>query len=212
MTTQQRPAPDRTTTPGPGGLAWLGARSELVVVAGVLALAIFLTVETVRMDVPEGIGSPGPRFFPTIIAGFLYLQALLLVIDVLRHPSTTHGQLGTSEISHEMLEDLASLEDTVEREPIDPDIAPTAPSIDWKTVGIVFGGLVGFVVLLEAIGWLLCATGLFWLVSRALGSKRPVFDLAIAALVAAIVQLAFSAGLGLNLPAGVFEGVLPWNN
>lgn len=205
MSTAERPTNiDHTST---GAIGWLKSRSELIVVAGVLALAVFLTVETIRMDVPEGISAPGPRFFPIIIAGFLYLQAVLLAVDVLRNPASRHGQLGTSEVSHEMLEDLASLEDTFERQPIDPDIVPDTPQIDWKTVGTVFGGLVGFVVLLEAIGWLLSATALFWVVSWALGSKRPIFDLSIAAIFASVVQLAFSAGLGLNLPAGIFEGV-----
>lgn len=170
---------DRVSRSGPN---WTRRYSELIVVAGVLALAVFLTVETVRMEVPEGAGTPGPQFFPVVVAGFLYVQAVLLAIDVLRHPAG----------------------DTDDSEPA----VPAAPKSDLRTMGLALGALVIFVLILVPVGWLIAATFLFWAICTVLGSRRPVFDLAIAALVAAVIQLAFSAGLGLNLPAGIFEGVL----
>lgn len=40
-----------------------------------------------------------------------------------------------------------------------------------------------------------------------LGAKRPVFYLAFGLVVSSAIQVAFSMGLGLNLPAGVLVGL-----
>lgn len=195
---------------------WWRRYSELIVVAGLLALAAYLTIGIVTMDVPEGISTPGPKFFPTIIAGFLYVLAALLTIDVLRHPRDPGGATDApAEVSGAMLQDMGDLEDTGEIAVVRPGQSPEdqgRPPIDWRTVGLVFGGLVLFAVTLLPLGWLLSATALFWIVCHALGSKRPVFDIAVALIFASFIQLAFSAGLGLPLPAGIFEGVGSWNN
>lgn len=194
-------APTPTTSPAAhrGWRAWAIQHSELGFAAGVLALAVFLTVGTVLMEVPEGSGSPGPRFFPIIVTGFLYLQGVLLAIDVLRHPPVAHQQRH-AEVSQDMLEDLGRIEHAAG--------VPDDQAIDWRSVGMVLGSLVVFVLLLEPVGWLVCAAALFWAVSHALGSTRPRFDVVVSTLVSATIQLAFSAGLGLNLPAGILEGVL----
>ncbi len=49
---------------------------------------------------------------------------------------------------------------------------------------------------------------LFWIISYALGSKRKLFDFGVAIIFASCTQLAFSAGLGLNLPSGFLGGIL----
>lgn|GEM_PF-5511453 len=80
------------------------------------------------------------------------------------------------------------------------------------TVGIVVGSLSAFILIMPLLGWLLASTLLFWVISWAFGSTRPVFDVGVAALMAALIQLAFSAGLGLSLPPGILEGVFSWIN
>ena len=65
-----------------------------------------------------------------------------------------------------------------------------------------------FVLLLKIVGWIICAAFLFWVVARALGSKRPVFDIGVSLLFSSAIQLAFNAGLGLPLPAGIIGGLL----
>lgn len=202
--------------PSPTSLLWWRCRSELIVVAGLVALALYLAVGIAAMEVPEGAATPGPQFFPTIVVGFLAVLAVALTIDVLRNPRHPGGNTDTpAEVSGAMLHDIGDLEDTGEigivRPGTRPDDDGRAP-IDWRTVSLVFGGLVLFAVALQPIGWLIAATALFWIVCHALGSRRPVFDIAIAVIFASLVQLAFSAGLGLTLPGGLFEGVGPWSN
>lgn len=237
-----------TTHPQQGMWAfwrWLRRRTELGFALGVLGVAVFVTVGTVTMEVPDGVGSPGPRFFPTLVAGFLYATGVLLAVDVIRHPKNRGSGTGSSQFSTDMLQDFGAIgdadeiravatgarrpgsgspatgpDDPGEMPPGDPGestIAAEAPGteyvpVDYRTVGIVLGALVLFILLLAPVGWLLMSAALFWTICYALGSTRPVFDIAVSIVAASVIQLAFSAALGLNLPAGILEGVLPWSN
>jgi putative tricarboxylic transport membrane protein len=64
------------------------------------------------------------------------------------------------------------------------------------------------VILLEIAGYVIAATVCFWGVAYAFGSRRIWKDLGISALFALIVYFAFSKGLNINLPSGIFEGIL----
>lgn len=195
---------------------WYTGRSELIVAGGVLLLAVVLTIGTITMDVPEGVALPGPQFFPTLVAVFLYIVGISLTIEVLRGSRRPHVDDDPTEMSHEMLEDLGGLDETREirvvapEDVIDEQRAENAAGIDWRTVGIVTAALAAFILVMPLAGWLLSSIALFWAISWAFGSKRPLFDIGVAAIFGSIVQLAFAAGLGLTLPAGILEGVFPW--
>lgn len=220
-------APPRPTSCG----SWWRCRTELGFAAGVLAIAAFMTHQTVYMEVPEGAGTPGPQFVPALVTLFLVVTGVLLAIGVIRNPRHTHPTSSAGHLSTDMLADLAAIDDaglinldhpsTAARSDLPPGSAdagsePAGGSdhlpVDYRTVGLVLGGLVGFALLLEPVGWLITAAALFWLVSYALGSRRRLFDIAVSVIVASVIQIAFSSGLGLSLPPGILEGVLPWNN
>jgi putative tricarboxylic transport membrane protein len=192
---------------------WLAGRSELVVSVLVLGLAAFLTVGIVTMQVPEGSGSPGPKFFPTIVASLLYVLALLLAVQVIRAPRTFDGDDPVG-LSADLLKDIGDIDTTSEIRVVQHSVRPARErrigATDWRTTGYVFGALVAFVLILQPVGWLLAASALFWLIARALGSLRPVFDIGVAVIFSSFIQLAFSAGLGLNLPSGILTGALAW--
>jgi putative tricarboxylic transport membrane protein len=195
---------------------WYTGRSELIIVAGVFLLAALLTWGTITMEVPDGSAFPGPQFFPILVVIFLYGVAVALAIDVLRNPRRAHVADDPTEISNEMLEDFGGVDATSEIRVVSPeDVAGAdgpAAKIDWRTVGIVVAALAGFIVILPIVGWLLSAAALFWVISYAFGSTRPLMDVAISVIVSSVVQLAFGAGLGLSLPAGILEGLTPWIN
>lgn len=189
---------------------WAG-RSEIVVVALLLALAIFMTVGTATMKV-QGNSIPGPQFFPVLVCVVLYATAALLAVHVFRNPHVPDADPhpGHGDFSADMLRDLANLPEG-ERQTAVPGAVAAATGktyTDWKTVGQVVGAVAGFTLILQPVGWIISAALLFWVVSRALGSRRPVFDLGVALLFASAVQLAFNAGLGLNLPSGFLGGML----
>ncbi|KAA9087082.1 tripartite tricarboxylate transporter TctB family protein [Microbacterium radiodurans] len=194
---------------------WYTGRSELIIVAGVLLLAGALTVGTVTMEVPEGAAFPGPTFFPILVSVFLYAVGVALAIDVLRSPKRSHVAEDPTEISDEMLQDLGGIDATSEIRVVSPE-AVTVPAtsdrggLDVRTLLIVVAALALFIVALPILGWLISAAALFWVLAWAFGSRRPLLDIGVAVIASSILQLAFGAGLGLPLPAGILEGVLSW--
>jgi putative tricarboxylic transport membrane protein len=177
-------AADSDTTAAP--LGFLAGRSELVLAGLVAAIGVYLTVGILTMDVPEGAKAPGPQFFPAIIAGAAFVLAALLAIQALRHPeppvavtSATADDAGRRYRTH----------------------------TDWKSLGIVLTAFLGFCLILEPLGWILSAAAMFWAMSYALGSRKRYLDPALALTFASFIQVAFSAGLGLALPAGILEGI-----
>ena len=200
----------------PAPRSWLTGRGELLVAVLVLAIAVFLTVGIVTMDVPEGSGSPGPQFFPTIVAGMLYVLSVLLAVQVVRAPRSVDGDSNVSRVglSSDMLADLGDIDTTSEirvvRSSVHPRTEKKIGLTDWKTTGIVLASIVAFILILQPVGWLISAAALFWALARALGSRRPVFDIGVALIFSSCMQLAFSAGLGLTLPSGILTGVLSW--
>lgn len=192
---------------------WYTGRSELVVVAGVFVLASFMTYGTATMQVPADVAFPGPQFFPMLVSGFLWLAGTGLLVEVLRTSRRSHVADDPVEISNEMLEDLGAIDETGEIRVVSPeDVASSSKpaAVDWRTLGTTVAALAGFIVVLPVLGWILSAAALFWVISWAFGSRRPLLDIGVSVIVSSLVQLAFGAGLGLSLPAGILEGLSPW--
>lgn len=208
---------------------WLG-RGDLAVGIPALAAAALLLIGTVTMEV-RGESEPGPQFFPIIVICLLTITGGWLSVGALlprrREPEVWHRP----DVSEDMLADLSGtnteviqLEASRRRRPRGgadaaaatgadavtgadaaagrPAAGGDVPAFDWRTFGLVLGAVVVFAVLLDPVGWILSAALLFWIVAYALGSRRPVFDIGVGLLMSSLVQLAFSAGLGLNLPSG----------
>lgn len=184
--------------------SWWTGRGELSV--GVLALvaAGLLILGTVTMDV-RGQQQPGPQFFPIIVICLLLFSGGWVTIQALLPRRSRAEVWHRPDISEDMLADVSGTNTELigleaQHSAANPD---GQPRFDWRTFGLVLGALVLFAVLLEPVGWIFSAGILFWLISYALGSKRPFFDIGIALILSSAVQLAFSAGLGLVLPSGL---------
>lgn len=161
-------------------------RSGLVLAALMLALAVYLTVGLVTMNVPVGAEPPGPRFYPTILAVACYALAALLVVHYVRHPEAPEDTDGVEVV----------------------DTGPHSTFTDWRTLGLTAGGFLAFALLLNPLGWVIAAALMFWVIAYAMGSGSPLKDVALALVASCTVQVAFSVGLGLNLPSGILDGVL----
>lgn len=85
--------------------------------------------------------------------------------------------------------------------------ADSQAAMDWASLSGAAGSFIAFIFILEPLGWLIAATGLFWLVSLSLGGTKHLMNLAIAALFSAITQIVFSLGLGISLPSGILGGL-----
>ena len=133
------------------------------------------------MEIPQGSSIVSPQTFPYIVAAFTSLVGLLLLLDVLR------GNHGTPDSD----------------EPGDPLIP-----VNYKTLLIVALAITLHVVLLETAGYIIAATVCFLGVAYGFGSRKILKDLFVSLAFAVIVYFSFTKGLNINLPSGVFEGIL----
>lgn len=206
---QDKPA--AATGAAPGRRPWTG-RSELIVVAVLYAVAVFLTIGTATMNV-QGSATPGPQFFPVLVCVVLYVVATALAVQVIRRPNIPDTRIhpGHGNFSGAMLEDLSGehgFDDGRQDAAAASEARNWKTYSDWRAVGLVLGGVVVFTAALNILGWILSAAFLFWVVCYAMGSKRPAFDIGVSLLFSSAVQLAFNGGLGLNLPFGFLGGML----
>jgi putative tricarboxylic transport membrane protein len=77
-----------------------------------------------------------------------------------------------------------------------------------RAVAIVGAGLLVYMALLPAAGFVIASTLLFWVTAIALGGRARARDLLVGAAFSVAVYVVFTAGLGLSLPAGLFA--LQW--
>ena len=146
-----------------------------------LALGVFVLVETSRIDVPANANAIGPSFFPTVVGILLCLVGAWLVVDVLRGG---HGAMEAAE---------------------DIDLTRTS---DWPTLAVLSAVFLGHAALLEVLGFAVAGSLLFFGVAAALGSRRWARDAAVSVVLATGVHLLFGRFLGVGLPAGLLDGIL----
>jgi len=156
-------------------------KSELAFASSLFLLGIFVAWDTSRMEIPQGSSIVSPQTFPYMVAAFTSLVGIGLLLDVLR------GNHGTPDGD----------------EPGDPLIP-----VNYKTLLIVAVAISLHVILLETAGYLIAATVCFLGVAYGFGSRKILKDLFVSLAFAVVVYFAFTKGLNINLPSGVFEGVL----
>ncbi|MCT1690895.1 MULTISPECIES: tripartite tricarboxylate transporter TctB family protein [Brevibacterium] len=179
-----------------GGRSWWTGRSGLVLALIMAAFGTYMLYGVLTMQVAEDADKPGPQFVPMVIAIASYLLAALLTIAYIRTPEAPVEAGGA-------VAGGASA---------DPDDIAAARGryrtfSDYASLAWAIGGFAGFVLLLEPLGWILAAAGLYWCVTRAMGSTKPLFDATVALTVSSIIYLALGVSLGLNLPSGILGGL-----
>jgi putative tricarboxylic transport membrane protein len=204
-----------TSSPGPGRAEFWQRRTGMIIPLLLLVTGIVLAVGTLTMEVPDNVASPGPQLFPAIIAVGCFVFAVLLGIDTWRRPEPVRVAAPEAGPTPPPAAPAAAPAADRAGQPADAgpgdatDAVPEPLRVRSNRPAVL--GLVGtvaaFIVLLLPLGWILAGAGLFWGVARTLGSRRTVFDIFLAVAISSGIQLAFSAGLGLNLPPGILEGV-----
>lgn len=178
-------APDTPT----GGESTVRPRPDLgglVIPAVLVVIATFLLVGTLTMDVAGEGGLFGPKAFPWIVLGLCYVVAALMTLDVLRPTPVV--------VSSDPGDEADSI---LDHEDIDTDKS------NWRSVGIVVGGVVLFAVTLEPLGWLIAGTALFAIVAFGLGARNPLGSLIGGLGMTAAIQVLFSGFLGIHIPPGI---------
>ena len=152
-------------------------------VCGFLAVVgVLVIVDAARLQHIANSNDPiGPKPVPIVLGVLLLVVAVLYAVDVAR------GGTGEAE----------------EGEDVD-----VTSSVDWRTVLTLIAAFVVNLALIEPLGWVISGTVLFWGSAFALGSRHHIRNLVIAVALALITFYAFAIGLGVNLPAGVLQGIL----
>jgi putative tricarboxylic transport membrane protein len=156
-------------------------KGELAFASFLFLLGIFVAWDTSRMVIPQGSSIVSPQTFPYIVAAFTSMIGLFLIFDILR------GNHGTPEGD----------------EPGDP-LVP----INYSTLLIVAAAIGLHVVLLDIAGYIVAATVCFWGVAFGFGSRKYLKDLGVSVIFSVVIYFAFTKGLNINLPSGIFEGVI----
>lgn len=88
-------------------------------------------------------------------------------------------------------------------------VTAEAAETDWRTIGLTLASLVVYALALGPLGYVLATSGFIPIVARILGSRRPGRDIAVGVALGLVVYVAFTQYLGVRLPAGLLEPILP---
>lgn len=155
---------------------------ELILALATVAFGLAVVWQTSLIRLTPAYSRVGPRVLPYIVGGGLVLIGIWVAVESLTGRAPT-----TSDDSE--------------------DADPTLPT-DWRALGMVAAALAAYLLLLEPAGFVVASAVLFVGAAYAMGSRRTVRDAAIGILIAAVLFLAFTRGLGIRLPGGILAGVL----
>ena len=157
------------------------SRGELGFAGLLLALGLFILVDTTTIEIPKAASNVGPRFFPYAVGVLLTAAALVVVVNILRgdHASPEEGEL----------------------------VDPSLPMNLRRTAGMV-GSVVAFAVLLNPLGYAPAAAISFFAIAATLGARHFVRLAAGSIVLSVLIYVAFTRGLGIYLPPGLLDGVL----
>ncbi|HYU83476.1 MAG TPA: tripartite tricarboxylate transporter TctB family protein [Kribbellaceae bacterium] len=159
-----------------------GDRAQYGVCAFLALVGAAVIVDASRIAHVANSNDPvGPKPVPMVLGVLLLVVAGLYAMDVAR------GGEGEAEAGE--------------------DIDLSHP-IDWRTVLLLIAAFAVNAVLIEPAGWVISGAVLFWGAAFALGSRHHVRNLVIAVALSLVTFYAFAIGLGVNLPAGVLQGIL----
>lgn len=182
MSTEATTVPEGATPSGTGPLGRVRDRAQLGLCAALAVVGVVVVVDAARLGQVTSSNDPiGPRAMPFVVGGLLLLVSVLYALDVLR------GGVGEAEAGE------------------DVELGQRA---DWKTVGILGGAFALNALLIEPLGWVISGALLFFLSAFALGNRHHVRGLAIGIAMSLVTFYAFAIGLGVNLPAGILQGIL----
>jgi putative tricarboxylic transport membrane protein len=159
-----------------------GDRAQYAVCAGLALLGVLVLVDASRLGAVASSNDPiGPKPVPIVLGVLLIIVSVFYAIDVSR------GGVGEAEAGEDI--DLTT-------------------RIDVRTVALLIGAFVLNALLIEPLGWVISGSILFWGAAFALGNRHHIRGLVIGVALALITFYAFAIGLGVNLPAGILQGIL----
>ncbi len=157
-------------------------RAQYGLCAGLGLLGVYVLVDAASISAVASSNDPvGPKPMLILLGALLVIVAIFYAVDVAR------GGVGEPEGGE------------------DVDLTTGA---DWRTIGLLLGAFGVNAVLIEPLGWVISGALLFWGSAFALGNRHHVRGLAFGIVLSLVTFYAFAIGLGVNLPAGILQGIL----
>jgi putative tricarboxylic transport membrane protein len=157
-------------------------RAQYGVCAALALLGLVVIWYATQIGAATSSNDPvGPKALPFVVGAALLLISGLYALDVFR------GGVGEQEAGE--------------------DVELGHPA-DWRTVGMLAAAFLLNALLIEPLGWVISGALLFALAAFALGNRHHIRGLAIGTALSLATFYAFAIGLGVNLPAGILQGIL----
>lgn len=157
-------------------------RAQYALCAALGLLGAYVLFDASRIGSAASSNDPvGPKAVPVLLGIALIVIAVFYALDVSR------GGRGEAEEGEDV--DLGT-------------------SVDWRTIGLLIAAFALNAVLIEPLGWVISGAILFWGAAFALGNRHHWRGLIIGVALSLITFYAFAVGLGVNLPAGILQGIL----
>ena len=155
-------------------VSWTRVRIVGVVL---LAIGVIALIATFGISSTRyGWSASGPRFAPLLASSALILLAVAFLVRTVWRPDEQLAEHAAEEMG-----------DT-----------------HWPTPALLLALLVGYVLLLSALGYALATTVFVWLTAWLLGSDKPVRDVIVGLALGVVAGYAFGEWLNVQLPTG------PW--
>jgi len=161
-------------------IRWQG----IAIGAVLLAIGAGLCIGTFTVHTLPGQDSLGPRLFPALIGGGLVILGLAHFVTAWRQ--------------HQGLAPVA--------EP--NEFATELPPGHWPTLAWVVAGVALGAALYNFLGFIIAAVAVFVLTARGFAGRFSILHVIVGVVLAIVVYVGFTAGLGLRLPSGIFKGML----
>lgn len=157
-------------------------RAQYAVCAGLALLGVVLLVNASRIGHATSSNDPvGPRAMPIVLGVALLIVSAFYLVDIVRGGRGEQEEGEDVELGH---------------------------AADWRTLGLLAAFFLLNAVLIDRLGWVITGSILFWGSAFALGNRHHVRGLAAGVALALITFYGFAIGLGVNLPAGILQGIL----
>jgi putative tricarboxylic transport membrane protein len=154
---------------------------EFVAAIVLVGVGVAMIIDTRSIRVLATANTVGPRFFPYVVGGAAAVIGVWLAVAVLR------GERAAPEASEDV--DLEQ-------------------KTDWRTLAMLTGTFVAYLLLINPLGYLLSTMLFFGGSAFALGARRPRSLILTTLLVPLATFLIFTRLLGIYLPNGLLEAVI----
>ncbi len=154
-------------------------RADLGAGLFVVGLGVLAVWQTIAIPVSPLYAQVGPKLVPWLVAIALLALGAGLTVSALRGGWSS---------------DIPEVQE--------------APPTNWRALGFLLAGLLANLVLIEPLGFTAAATVQFTLVAAAFGSRAWLRNLLIAFIVSLAAYTLFVKLLGVNIGAGLVEGLI----